>query len=302
MKRLTVILLFGATVATAQHVPIISQYMFNDVALNPANTGNQNALSLFGNFRAQWVGIPGAPTTYSFTAHTPLKKLSSSVGLQFFSDKIGVDQSNGIFGSYAYRIKMKKSSLSFGLAAGIMLVRSNNSQLQVNDGADALLVDSPLGIIPDVSFGMSWNTEKYFVSFSIPMFLGHSFDGNKVRIDHDFGNYNFMLGGGVSFDIGKTKKLKPSLLLKYKPGARPQADVNIMAELHKVFELGVSYRTEEAIIALFKFNATPQFSIMYSFGMPLTPISYKQFGSHEIGLRYNFLYKTQMSNARYLGW
>ena len=302
MKRLIVILFFSASFASAQHVPIISQYMFNDVALNPANTGNQNALSLFGNFRAQWVGIPGAPTTYSFTAHSPLKNMSSSVGLQFFADKIGVDQNTGIFGSYAYRIRMDKSALSFGLAGGIMMVRSNNSELQVNDAGDNLLVDSPLGIIPDVSFGMSFNAEKYFVSFSIPMFLGHTFDGNKIKIDHDFANYNFMLGGGMAFDIGETQKLKPSLLLKYKPGARPQLDINVMAEFHRVFEAGLSYRTEEAIIALLKFNPTQQLSIMYSFGMPLTPISYRQYGSHEIALRFNFLYKTQISNARYLGW
>src|SRR5690606_15592636 len=159
MKRLIIILFFSGAISSAQHVPIISQYMFNDVALNPANTGNQNALSLFGNFRAQWVGIPGAPTTYSFTAHSPLKNLSSSVGLQFFSDKIGVDQSTGIFGSYAYRIKMEKSSLSFGLAGGIMMVRANNSELQVNDAGDMLLVDSPLGVLPDVSFGMSLNAD-----------------------------------------------------------------------------------------------------------------------------------------------
>ena len=183
-----------------------------------------------------------------------------------------------------------------------MLVRSGNSQLAVNDAGDALLVDSPLGVMPDFSFGMSWNAEKYFVSFSLPMFLGHSFDGNKIRINNDIKNYNFMLGGGVAIKLSEKQKLKPSVLLKYKPGARIQADINVMAELHKVFEAGLSYRTEESIIALLKFNPTPQFSVMYSFGMPLTPISYKQYGSHELALRFNFLYKTQMSNARYLGW
>lgn len=302
MKKLLIISIFVSSFATAQHVPIISQYMFNDIALNPANTGNQDALSLFGNFRAQWVGIPGAPTNYSFSAHSPLKNVSSSVGLQMFADKIGVDQNTGIFGSYAYRIKMKKSALAFGLAGGVMLVKSNNSQLAVNDAGDNLLTDSPLGIIPDVSFGMSLNAEKYFITFSIPMFLGHVYDGNKIRINHDFKNYNFMLGGGMAFDVGKFQRIKPSLLLKYKPGARIQADINAMVEIHKVFEAGLSYRTEESIIALLKFNPTQQFSVMYSFGMPLTPISYRQYGSHEIGLRFNFLYKTEIANARYLGW
>ncbi|MBD3638007.1 MAG: type IX secretion system membrane protein PorP/SprF [Crocinitomicaceae bacterium] len=302
MKYLLTILLFVSGAAYAQHVPIISQYMFNDIALNPANTGNQNSLSIFGSYRAQWVGIPGAPKTQSFSAHSPLRNASSSVGIQFFADQIGVDKSTGIFGSYAYRIKMKKVNLSFGLAGGLFLVRSNNSQLAANDSGDELLVDSPLGIMPDVSFGMNLNAKKYFVSFSIPLFLGHTFDGNKIRVNHDIKNYNFMLGGGTSFKVNRRFKIKPSLLLKYKVGARPQLDLNAMIELHELFETGLSYRTEEAIIALFKFSPTRQFSVMYSFGMPITAISYKQFGSHELGLRFNFLYKTELSNARYLGW
>ena len=73
MRILVLISLFIGSVAFSQHIPIISQYMFNDIALNPANTGNQNALSLFGSYRAQWVGIPGAPTTYSFCAHSPFQ-------------------------------------------------------------------------------------------------------------------------------------------------------------------------------------------------------------------------------------
>jgi type IX secretion system PorP/SprF family membrane protein len=276
--------------------------MFSDLALNPASTGNQDGLSLFGNFRAQWVGIPGAPMTQSFSAHSPLRNASSAVGIQFFADQIGVDKNTGVFGSYAYRIDMKDSRLAFGVAGGLSLVRSNNASLNVNDNTDGTLTDSPLGVLPDFSFGMSLTAKKYFVSFSLPMFMGHKYDGNQFNIDHDFKNYNIMLGGGYALEYGGGKLLKPSLLLKYKIGSRPQADINIMAELHNIIEAGISYRTEEAVIALVKIKPTPQLAIMYSFGMPVTPLSYRQFGSHELGLRYNFVYKTEISSPRYLGW
>lgn len=302
MRILIVISFLVAFTTRAQYVPILSQYMFNDLSLNPANTGNQDGLSLFGNFRAQWVGIPGAPMTQTFSAHSPLKNSSSAIGLQFFSDKIGVDRNNGIFASYAYRINMKAARLSFGLSGGVFFVRSLNSELQVNNNNDATLTDSPLGVLPDASFGVSLNAKKYFASFSIPLFLGHRYDGTSFKIDHDIRNYNFMLGGGYALQFAEGKHIKPSLLLKYKIGSRPQADINVMAELHPIFELGISYRTEEAAIILLKVLPTKQLSIMYSFGMPLTPISYRQFGSHEIGIRYNFIYKTQISSPRYLGW
>ncbi|MEX1003690.1 MAG: type IX secretion system membrane protein PorP/SprF [Crocinitomicaceae bacterium] len=302
MKSLTLIALFFSTLATAQYVPIISQYMFNDVILNPANTGNKEALSLFGSYRAQWVGIPGAPMTQSFVAHSPLRNKSSAVGIQCFSDQIGVDKTTAIFGSYAYRINMPSMRLSFGLSAGVNLIKSSNTQLQVNDQGDGLLTDSPLFIIPDVSFGMALNSKKYFVSFSLPMFLGHKENNGKYRLDHDVKNYNFMLGGGYKLILKNEKTITPSLLLKYKVGGRPQADINVIFDIHKVFDVGFSYRTEEAVIALFKITPGKQFSVMYSFGMPITPISYKQFGSHEIGLEYNFLYPSKSTNPRYLTW
>lgn len=302
MRLIFIISLLLCNVVRAQHVPLISQYMFNDMALNPANTGNQDAFSMFGNFRAQWVGIPGAPLTQTFSVHSPMRSESSALGLQFFADQIGVDKTTGIFANYAYRIHMKEARLSFGLSAGINLVKSNNSQLLVNDAGDDLLADTPLGVMPDFSFGMSYNTKKYFFSFSLPMFLGHKFDGNKIRIDHDFRNYNFMLGAGALLKVSRKVNLKPSFLVKYKIGLRPQADINVMAELHPAIEVGVSYRTEEAIIGLLKFKPTQQLGIMYSFGMPITAINYRQFGSHELGVQFNFKYKTNITNPRYLGW
>ncbi|UKN01140.1 type IX secretion system membrane protein PorP/SprF [Paracrocinitomix mangrovi] len=303
MKKLIYILCFLGFNAHGQLTPIISQYMFNDVALNPANTGNQESLSLFADFRAQWVGINGAPMTQSFTAHSPLRNTNSAVGIQFFADQIGVDRNTGIYGSYAYRIPMAKMKLSFGITGGVSLVKSNYSNLAVNDNSDNLLVDTPLGILPDCSFGVSLTGKKYFASLSIPFFLSHRFDGNKIIVDHDFNNYNVMLGGGYEFEFGRKKyKLRPSLLLKYNIGNRPQVDINLMAQLHDLFEFGVSFRTEDSVIGLFKFNATKQFAIMYSFGMPITKIGSNQFGSHEIGLRYNFKYQTKIANPRYLGW
>ena len=294
--------MFLSLSARAQYIPILSQYMFNDMALNPANTGNQDGLSIFANYRAQWVGFPGAPTTQTFSIHSPLKNTNSAVGLQCFADQIGMNRNTGIFGSYAYRINLKQARLSIGLSGGVTLMKSRNSQLEVNDQADALLVNSPLGVLPDFSFGVSWNTKKYFASFSLPMFLGHVYSGTKFKVRNDIHDYNFMLGGGYAFELSDGKKIKPSLLVKYKVGARPQVDINVMANIHPIVEVGLSYRTEESVIALCKIKPTNQLSIMYSFGMPLTAISYRQFGSHELGVRYNFIYKTQISSPRYLGW
>ena len=305
MRKLIVIIsLMSCINAKAQHLPLQSQYMYNAIALNPAYTGSEDAFSIVGTFRAQWLGFSGAPTTQSLTAHAPLKGMKSAVGLQFFADQIGVTRNTGIFGSYAYRLQVSQnSSLAFGASGGINFIKNNFSELQGNDSDDETIMnDSPLGILPDISIGLNYYSKKFFISASVPMFLSHRFDGGKFKIENNFKNYNFMLGGGYVFKLKNDIEIKPSMLTKYRINAAPQFDFNLMSKLNKTIEIGASYRTSEAIIGLVKVNITEQFSFMYSAGIPLNSILKYTFGSHELSLKYNFLYKSKMTSPRFLGW
>ena len=302
MRYLLIILFFVCTKTFAQHTPLLNQYMFNGVALNPAYTGSEEAFSMVATLRAQWIGFPGAPTTQAITMHAPFKKSNSAIGLQVFADQIGIDRNTGIFGSYAYRIRFKESTLSFGIAGGINLIKTYYSRLDVVDLQDQLLVnDTPLGILPDFSFGMHYYSQKYFLSFSIPLFLKHDYDGVNFKMSNDFKNYTMMLGGGYVFKLKNGMEIKPSVLTKYRIDNPLQADMNLMVKFSQHFGAGFSYRTNDALIALVNINATKQFAIMYSFGMPISPIFKYNSGSHELSLKYNMLYKTSMSSPRFLG-
>ena len=96
MKRLlfliTIILFTGNIFA--QYYQHYSQYLANGQAINPAFAGSREVLSTALLYRNQWVGFDGAPKTMTFSAHTPLNKLSSAIGLQLFSDRIGVSKHN----------------------------------------------------------------------------------------------------------------------------------------------------------------------------------------------------------------
>lgn len=303
MKKLIFIsLVLIGFVSRSQHAPLQSQYMFNGVALNPAYTGSEDVFSIVGSFRAQWVGFPGAPMTQSITGHAPLKGMNAAVGLQVYGDQIGITNNTGVFGSYAYRLRMSNSTLVFGAAGGVNFIKSNFSQLEGNDAQDQLVMnDSPLGVLPDFSFGLHYYTKKYFVSFSLPQFLSHEYDGMKFRLRNNMRNYNLILGGGYLFQTRSGIKIKPSVLGKFKADSPLQFDFNLMAEFNKSIEAGLSYRTKEAIVGLVKINATDQLSFMYSFGLPLGPLFKYSFGSHEISVKYNFLYKSKITSPRFLG-
>jgi type IX secretion system PorP/SprF family membrane protein len=301
--RIITLIIFSlfALISKAQFNPILDQYMFNGISLNPAVTGAENAFSLVGSYRAQWVGVDGAPQTQSITAHAPLKKTNLGLGLQIFADQIGVTRNTGIFASFAYRLKFEKSDLRFGLNTGINMIRNGYSSLAVNDQNDNLLInDTPRGLLPDAGFGAYWHSKKFFAGFSIPFFLTHSLSGNRFLTSNEFKNYNFNFNAGTIFKINENFNLRPSFLLKYRIDHRPQLDINFMTEYKEKMQFGLSYRTEEAIVALFKYSITKQFSFMYSFGMPISQIAIKTFGSHEISLKYNFYYKTTIQNPRQL--
>lgn len=303
MRWIVVIACIISFQSLGQYSPLQSQYLFNSIALNPASTGSEDAMSIVGTYRAQWVGFPGAPTTQALTVHAPLKGMNSAVGMQVVADQVGVDKRTSINGLYSYRFRFTNSNLRLGISGGVNLVQSNYADLEVfTQGDEQLSSNSPIGVLPNFGVGAYYRAQKHFLSFSIPALLGHRFENNRFRSYNDLKNYNFLLGGGYEFSLKNDMVFKPSTLLKYRINNRPQLDINAQLQLNPIFEIGLSYRTEEAIIGLFEAKINQQFYVMYSFGMPTSKLAKYTFGSHELSLKYNFLYKSNTQSPRFSGW
>ncbi len=303
MRFVVVISILVSFHSFGQYTPLQSQYLFNSIALNPAATGSEDVMSIVGTFRAQWVGFPGAPTTQALTAHAPLKDMNSALGVQLVCDQIGVDKRTAINGLYSYKFRFTNSNLRLGISGGVNLVQSNYADLEVfTEGDEQISSNSPVGVLPNFGVGAYYRAEKHFLSFSIPTLLGHRFEKNRFRSYNDLKNYNFLFGGGYEFHLKNEMVLKPSTLLKFRINNRPQFDINAQLQLNSMFEVGLSYRTEEAIIGLFEAKITDQFHVMYSFGMPVSELAKYTFGSHELSIKYNFLYKSNTQSPRFSGW
>ena len=303
MRLLVIISILLGNYALAQYNPIQSQYMFNPIVLNPAAAGTENTFSIQASLRSQWTGFPGAPKTENLSFHAPVKNENAAFGMQLYAAQIGIDRNTGLFGIYAYRLRFENSDLRIGLSAGVNFRKSYYSRLDVIDNQDELLLnDSPLGILPDASFGLHYSNNKFFVSFALPQFLSHTYNGQNFQLGNDFRDYNFTLGSGYNFEFENGIALKPSFLAKYKIASAPQFDFNLMARLSEGFSMGLSYRTNEALILLLQVKFAERLSLMYSFGLPMNQLITYTYGSHEIGLKFNFKYNTKLSNPRYLGW
>src|SRR3954470_3846100 len=101
-----VVCLLTAARTEAQYDAMFTQYMFNEMFINPAYAGSKEAMSATMLHRQQWVNFPGRPVTTSFSLHGPLLNNKMGVGLSVLSEKIGVLNRNLIYGSYAYRLKV----------------------------------------------------------------------------------------------------------------------------------------------------------------------------------------------------
>src|SRR6201986_3104423 len=65
------ILLLGYECVDAQQKPQYTEYVFNNLLLNPAVTGIENYIDLKAGYRSQWTGLQGAPVTSYLTLSAP---------------------------------------------------------------------------------------------------------------------------------------------------------------------------------------------------------------------------------------
>ena len=86
--NLIIILNIVSCSLSSQQEPMFTQYMDNQIFVNPAFTGAKDYLEITGVYREQWVGINGAPNSTTFSFQTPLKNKSLAIGADFLNDKI----------------------------------------------------------------------------------------------------------------------------------------------------------------------------------------------------------------------
>lgn len=287
---LSLLLLLGFTkTSIAQQDPMYTQYMFNALALNPAYAGSRNVISATALYRNQWSGIKGAPETTTFTIDAPINDKKIGLGLQVFNDKLGITNTTGIVASGAYRIRMNKGTLSFGLQGSLSNFRANyqNVELDQAGNTDVAFQDNVNSTLFNIGTGIYYNSDKFYVGLSAPQLVPNQLASTQLSKQE----IHLFLTAGIVFALNEDFKLKPSILVKQVEGAPIEGDLNAMFWIKDVVGLGAQYRTNADISGLFEIQATPQVRIGYAYDHSVTTIQSFNSGSHEIMLRYEFGYE-----------
>ena len=294
MKKYTIIhlglwliVLLSVTGVQAQQQSMFTQYMFNAMAINPAYAGSHESLSLTALARKQWTGLEGAPSTQTFSAHSPFRREKVGLGLLVLHDKIGITNQTGVYGSYAYRIQFsEKATLSMGLQAGFNHFSSMFSKVSATDPAFAGQDVSEWK--PNFGFGLYYYTDRFYLGASIPQLNENIFTRNNDYNHLNMVRHYFVMAGYV-IDLNESLKLKPNVLIKAVEGAPVEVDLNANLLIKEVLWVGASWRSFDSIDALFQIQLSEKLQLGYSYDF-ITSSELRSInaGSHELMLNYRF--------------
>lgn len=292
MKNKTLLLLFLLATLIAessfgQQKPVISQYMFNGLVLNPAYAGRHDYTSFTAMYRDQWVNVPGAPQLSTFSGQTGFKDRNIGAGLFISEDKIGVHNNLSIFGSYAYNLQLQNGAkFSMGLQGGVDMLKSDWTKLVVDDINDPISSGTENNYFPNFGTGIFYHSDELYLGFSIPYILAN----RKVNTDDFFRDVrhsrNYYLNGGYVFDAGTKLKVKPSFLLRIEEEMPLAIDLNVNLYYDDIIDLGFSYRQGDAIIGILGLQVNRFIKFSYAYDYVISALSAYTKGSHELMLQY----------------
>jgi type IX secretion system PorP/SprF family membrane protein len=306
-KIVAVVFSLGCLAVNAQQAPMFTHYMYNTLSINPAYAGSRDALTVTALHRSQWMDFKGAPTTQTLTLHSPIGGESVGLGLTVSNDKIGPTNNTAVFADFAYRLKLnEKSKLAFGVSAGANIFQAGLSTLALDNQNDASFQTNISNrTTPNFGFGLYYSRERFYAGVSAPNLLENKYSKNNLPNGNTLaGNeqrHYFLIAGAI-FKLSKNLDFKPTTLVKVTSAAPIQADVTASFIIMKKLLLGVMFRTDDSFGALVGVDIIDQLHVGYSydFSYGLKTARYNQ-GSHEIMLRYDFIYssKKQIHSPRY---
>ncbi|WP_027078058.1 PorP/SprF family type IX secretion system membrane protein [Maribacter antarcticus] len=291
------LLFIGET--NAQQDAQYTQYMFNTISVNPAYAGSRGQLSAAALYRAQWVGLEGAPTSQTVNIHSPIRNSKLGYGISVVNDEIGdgTVQETYFDGVLSYTIEVARDAkLSFGLKAGLNVLNLDFNKLR-NFDAEPVNVDNIENrISPNVGLGFYYHTNKFYAGLSAPNLLqtehfdNSATDANSLQFLSQE-RINFYLITGYVLDLNGNLKFKPAILTKMVGGAPLQIDFSANFMFNDKFTFGAAYRWNAAVSAMAGFQISDQLMLGLAYDRETTELGGTRFndGSFEVFLRYELV-------------
>jgi type IX secretion system PorP/SprF family membrane protein len=217
--RKSLITLFALlpVLAIGQQFPFMEAYNVNPFNLSPAFAGIHNGNTLFLDYRSDWTGIDGGPTTYQLSYS---QKFENKVGVggRFIYDKTDIFKQMLLLGTYTYGVNIAKvHTITFGLSIGfyknsIDFGKYFNDPDYVSDLALVnSLENSKIKFATDFSILYSFKELEAGILFSNIMFGTARYSNTDLTYKP---LKNYLVHSSYLFDIASDWSIKPSVIFR----------------------------------------------------------------------------------------
>lgn len=318
MKRFLfhILLVVCPLLIKAQNEVTYSQYMFNNLLVNPAYAGYKEDININLLSRNQWVGIKGAPTTQSLIADGAFfHNKNVGLGLSILNDRVGIQGQTSIMANYAYRLPVgEKGRLSFGVGVGAVQFSLNGDRAIVGDQTDINFSGSQNYLSPDAKIGVHYSDDVFYAGLSANNLLTTALSKNNQRANYvALPPVHMFLTVGAIINVNESVKMKPSLMLRDDPQSMGNFDINASFLFKDVLWLGGSYRVgvdmwkntnnlnatfqQNSLVGLVEVFVAKQFRVGYAYDYSLSDLNSYSSGSHEISLGFIIGNRNYRNNA-----
>lgn len=294
--------------ARAQQDPMLSQYMFNNLFVNPGSAGISNKIDANLLMRQQWVGFEGAPKTQLFSIQSPIEFFGKKhgLGLTLIGDNLGFDKNFCAELAYSYHLEIWGGDLGIGSNFGLYNKSLDASGFKANDANDQSIPTSNGSDMSfDLGFGAFYKNDKLYAGLSMSHILQPDLQYEKQdnsqskKISPFYLKRHYFLTAGYEVQLPNPMlELTPSVMFK-SDLASYQATFNARVTYNKRFWGGLGYRWGDAVVVLAGLELVNNVKIGYAYDMNVSKLRTYNSGSHEIMLTYSFTISTERIPQKY---
>ena len=279
----------------SQQDPLFTQFMNNQLVINPAYAGTRNSLAADLTLRKQWMGITGSPTAYLFSAHSPINKTRVSLGGSLLGESYGPVQTNQFTLTYSFLARINHGMfLSLGINGGGSQTTINLADLEVLEPGDPYFSNNVQNQFkPLVGVGAILFTQSFRISLSVPQLFATNYNNSKNQGTNFETKPHFYYNVDYVYPIKKKKSIKLSTFGRMTANTQNILEFYTQYNHSQTLGFGFIYSINHSIAGVVNLAISNNLDVCYSYDYPIGKSAIFRQGSHEITLKYDYyeLYK-----------
>lgn len=259
--------------------------------VNPAFTGVNGKTQIASNYKKIWAGIENSMHSSIISFSMPTKK-GIGVGVNVINDSFYLFNKSNVSGNVSYKVQLNlENELLFGLKASLKFFNPNFNRIKTFENNDPSFTKNIDIISPNISIGLAFKNERYFIHFSVLNILTEVKNSIKITGTSNLLRANF--GMGIYHELNSDLGLTTTSLFRTIQGAPVSIDITSMLTVNNKYDIGLTYRYNAALMTNFLINTTNWLQLGYSYGIPLNEIAKYNNGTHEFFIRMHLKKQTK---------